>query len=269
MLRTTRLLCAALAMSALAACGPGTDPNLEALGELETAFAALADARTALEAKRSELSNLGAASAEGAEGETAEGETAEVDPAAAEALTNAINAQADDFAGQVVAVINQAIDLESATEGTELAATVAEVKGNAIRFKSDEDMLIAQEFIDRGGNYRQAIEIYQRALEFDPEYQGLQDALAQAESDRYMSQERFASVKKGMTEDEVRELLGRPLHENVRDYPERNAVAWFFPKGNDGAAAAVWFQSKRGGPLETYKVDFNAIEGRSAPGQDG
>jgi hypothetical protein len=130
-----------------------------------------------------------------------------------------------------------------------------------LAMKSDEDLILAQEWIDRGGDYKRAIEIYNTALMFDPENPKLQAALAEAEANRYMSQERFLQVKKGMTEGEVRQLLGQANLHNVRKYEDKGVVAWFYPTSETGEAAAVWFEpDKKSGEMKVYQVKFEAVK---------
>lgn len=133
----------------------------------------------------------------------------------------------------------------------------------ALRLKSDEDILRAREFIERGGDYQGAIAIYEDALAVDPDNPRLKEGLATARARRYMTAELFTRVKPGMSEDQVRALLGQPNLHNVRDYPERGVVAWFYPKDASGAAAAVWFERQES-RAAVYKVDFDAIEPRPA-----
>lgn len=128
----------------------------------------------------------------------------------------------------------------------------------ALRMKSDEEILVAREFIQRGGDYRRAIEIYEAALAVDPANPRLRQELASARGMRYMSRERFARAHEGMAPDEVRAVLGQPNLHNVRDYTDRKVTAWFYPKGPDGAAAAVWFESSGGG-ARVYELDFDAV----------
>jgi hypothetical protein len=127
-----------------------------------------------------------------------------------------------------------------------------------VRLKSDEDIVVAHQFIERGGDYRRAIEIYEAALAVDPANPRLRQELEKARGLRYMTAERFAGVKEGMTPDEVRAVLGQPNLHNVRDYADRGVSAWFYPKGPDGAAAGVWFQRKDGG-ARVYELDFEAV----------
>jgi outer membrane protein assembly factor BamE (lipoprotein component of BamABCDE complex) len=131
----------------------------------------------------------------------------------------------------------------------------------AMRMKSAEDMVIAREFIEMGGDYRKAIEIYQSALVADPDNAALKSALDRAKADRYMTEARLAAVKKGMTEAQVRAVLGTPYHRNVKEYPEKKVSAWFYPTNEANDAAGVYFNAKK----EVYEVKFDAIQA-SKPG---
>ncbi|HEX6863989.1 MAG TPA: tetratricopeptide repeat protein, partial [Thermoanaerobaculia bacterium] len=128
----------------------------------------------------------------------------------------------------------------------------------AIRMKSDEDILLAREYIEEAGDYRRAIEIYETALAADPGNPRLRTELETAKARRYVTRERFALVREGMAQEEVRRLLGPPNLQDVRDYPERGVTAWFYPKDASGAAAAVWFR-KGDSTTEAYQLDFDAI----------
>jgi len=133
---------------------------------------------------------------------------------------------------------------------------------DAIRLKSEEDILLGHQFIERGGDYRRAIEIYEAALAVDPDNPRLRQELDNADAHRYMTAARFAAVKKGMTQDEVRDLLGAPNLRDVRDFPERGIAAWFYAKDGEGRAAAVWFSkgfSKDKGVYTVYQADFKAL----------
>jgi tetratricopeptide (TPR) repeat protein len=133
----------------------------------------------------------------------------------------------------------------------------------AIRMKSDEEIVLARQFIEQGGDYQRAVDIYKEALAVDPGNSRLREELARAQARRYMSREAFDQVKEGMEQEEVRRLLGQPNLHNVRDYPDRGVVGWFYPKDTSGAAAAVWFR-KESGSASVYLLDFNALDPRAA-----
>lgn len=135
----------------------------------------------------------------------------------------------------------------------------------AIRMKSDEEIVLARQFIEQGGDYQRAIDIYKEALAVDPGNPRLREELARAQARRYMTRETFGQAKEGMEQEEVRRLLGQPNLHNVRDYPDRGVVGWFYPKDATGAAAAVWFH-KEGGRTTVYLLDFSALDPR-APAQ--
>lgn len=269
MLRRTGLftgVALSLALLGVAACGGGGDQSAQQEATQEQ-WAAVEAAHQELQDKRHELEDLqaridgwdaDAAPAEGSgsgggTGEEAEATTLPELQEQAETLRNEISSLAATFDAQLTKFINdQDIDLDG---------ELTEVQKQALRMKSDEAIVAAQEFIDRGGDYRRAIEIYKQAQAFDPSYDRLQQLIAEAEEMRWMSEERFAAVKKGMSQDEVRSALGQPLLRNIHAYPERGVVAWYYRK-KDGGAAGVFFQEKGkkdSGDWRVYKTDYNAI----------
>lgn len=235
----------------------------------DAAWAEIEEQKEQLEAAREELAEAReAAAAEDGEdgtedaGDATEGDTDSVDPAAEVArLENEVNEQATDFYQAVVDYINS----QGLVEGEEPTGRMAD----ALRMKSSEDMLLAREYIEKGGNYPRAITIYEDALRLDPENTELQAALADAQEKRYMSEERFAQAEEGMTQDEVREALGQPNLSNIRTFPEDNVEAWFYAVDAQGSAAAVWFR-ERGGEMTAYKVNYEEVvrEGPTEVGGD-
>jgi tetratricopeptide (TPR) repeat protein len=241
-------------------CGNAEDEGAAAnAAAQEEAWSELQAEKAELDAMRQELTELRAAAAQPAAdaeaapaaGEEAAAEPAAEDPAARIAeLESELQQKSETFYQDLVAFINAA----GLVEGEEPSGEVSE----AIRMKSAEDMLVAEEYIDKGGNYRQAIDIYNSALSVDPDNAELQQALAAAESNRYMGEERFAAAEKGMTKEQVREVLGTPYHANVRTFPEDEVEAWFYPVDASGSAAAVWFR-RSGGEMKVYKVNFEEV----------
>ena len=232
------------------ACGNAEEKAAAAADAAQTErWAEIQQTQQELDAKRAELE--AARQAEEAAGEAADGEAAAA-PAGntIPQLESEVQQLADEFNNGLVSFIN---------ENPPVAGeSMSEAQLSAIRMKSAEDILYAREYIERGGDYGRAIDIYKAALIVDPENPDLQQALARAESDRYMTAERFAAVKKGMSGEEVSQAIGAPYYRNVRDFPG-DVVAWFYPTDPQRSAAAVWFRKLGDGTLEVYKANFEEV----------
>ena len=205
----------------------------------------LRQAKQRLDAKRGELVRARAAARSGAPA-----------PPALARLEKEVRELTDELDRRLVDFINA----HPAVEGEPPAGRLLE----AIRLKSDEDIQLAREHIERGGDYRRAIDIYEAALAIDPENPRLQQELERAQARRYMTAERFAQVQAGMTQEQVRALLGQPNLNNVRQYEDKGITAWFYTKDPQGRAAAVWFQRQAKGYV-VYEADFDAVETGSRP----
>lgn len=252
-----------------AACSQ-SDPEAEQAAASAEEWTALEKSKQELDAKRQELADLQSqlenAAEEAAEGdadsdEGAEGEAAEAGPTAEELAANleTLRGQVDDmtanFATQLVSFINN----QSITEGQEFT----DVQRKAFDMKAQEDILVAMEFIDVGGEYQRAIDILSNSLIPDPTNEALLAAKAKAEEMRFMTQERFEVIKKGMTQAEVQAALGIPKNTNRREF-DNGITGWFYNKVEPNTAAGVFFQDKKG-ELLVYKTDFDAVK---APEQD-
>lgn len=229
-------------LATLAACGGG-DETASADAAQEAEWAELQQMKQALDAKRAELAQAREQLAAAGDEQAAE-LRARVEQLAAETQT-----MADEFNGRLTSYINN----NAPVVGEE----PTERQKEAIRLKSSEDILYAREYIEQGGDYSRAIDIYKAALAADPENEDLRAALADAESQRYMSEERFSQVKRGMSDDQVRQLLGPPHYRNVREF-ENGTVGWFYPTDANRSAAAIYFR-KKGDDFEVYNADYRAV----------
>lgn len=258
-----RSLALVLTAGLAAACGPSADEEMaeEQAAAREAKWEEIQEKEEALDAKRSELEQLrvqaamDAAATDAAPAEGAEGEAAADPEARAAQLENQIQSEADELQGDLVAYINQDPPVEGEPYTPEQL--------QAFRMKSDLDMLLAREYIVKGGDYERAIQIYEQALAVDPDNPELQAALEEAQANRYMSKARFDRVEQGMTEQQVAAAIGRPNVRNVREF-DGEVIAWFYPKSPQRDAAAVWFRPDRG-RLEVYKVNFDEVP-PSTPG---
>ena len=240
---------------AVAACGPSQEEQLAA--EAQVGFDGLVASQEELQAKRDELSAAyeAAAMAEEAEGEGEEGEGDGAEAVDLEAFEQEVENMTTDFITAIVEFINS----DPPTEGEPLT----ERQQAVVTMKSAEDMLVAREYLDKGGDYVKATQIYRQAMNLDPDNPDLQAALASAEENRFVSAEKFSGVRNGMSQEEVRAILGQVYLRNIRKYEDRGVVAWFYPTADNGAAAGVYFR-KRGDTMKAYEVKYEAVEAKTA-----
>jgi hypothetical protein len=139
----------------------------------------------------------------------------------------------------------------------------------AIRMKSDEDIAIAGEWIERGGDYRRAIEIYETQRRLDPDYEALDAALRRAREMRRVTAARFAKVERGMTQRQVRDVLGPVNLRLMRSFPERGVEAWLYPQEEGGTAAVYFRRPEPDAPLVVYETVFELPSDEAAVGGNG
>ncbi len=179
-------------------------------------------------------------------------------PATAE-LRRAVLHRVDDFSRRLVAFLNS----DPPREKEPLSPRQAQ----AIRWKSEQDIYLARDYVERAGDFSRAIDILEAALALDPLRAELRTELDSVRAARFVTPKRFAKIKDGMSPDEVRAILGAPNPHNVREYlehgPGRGVTGWFYPKDDHGAAAGVWFTKDRGA-LIVYRADFSAVQPESA-----
>lgn len=235
---------AALGALAAAGCGAKVEPDRQARLGSEAEWAWLVAAKSQLDARRGQLAALGEPAAPPLPGAPA----GAISPR--DRLAREVDALAQQLGRRLVAYINA----NPPVEGTPLTARQLA----AIRMKSDEEIAVAHEFIASSGDYRRACEIYEAALAADPQNPRLREELHRAEAARYIAAGRFSRAAPGMTAAQVREALGPPNDHDVRGFPDKGVVGWFYPKDATGAAAAVWF-AKRDGKLTVFLCDWNAI----------
>jgi len=242
----TKWFALALAAAVAVGCGPSEEQKkAEQSQARQTEWAAIEADWKALETKRTEAATLAAQAA--------------ADPAV-QAQADAANAEAgklhEAVSGRLAAFINADPPVVGEPMRPDQVA--------AIRMNSALGMLVAKEYIDVGGDYRRAVDIYNQLLSADPDNPDVKAALADAQAKRFMTAERFAVVTKKMTEAEVIAAIGRPIARNVKNYPEKNVTAWFYPKDEQGNAAGVFFHTDK---KTVYETNFDAVKS-AAPGEE-
>lgn len=123
-----------------------------------------------------------------------------------------------------------------------------------------EAIYTAEDIVQKAGDYKKAIDTLQNAKTYYESigltpYQPLLDAMAKYDEMRYITKERFDKVKKGMTEDEVAEVVGVPYYMNKKKDEKRHVEYWLYPR-RDGGAAAIYFNSKK----KVYHKNFDAVK---------
>ncbi len=126
---------------------------------------------------------------------------------------------------------------------------------------SDEAILIAEDTVIKSGDYKKALNQLDAANSYYdsiglPPYQPLVDKMAELEDMRFITQERFDLVKKNMTMDEVKEVIGVPYYQNIQVDEKRKVETWLYRK-RDGGAAAVYFKTTNN---KVYNWNFEAVK---------
>ena len=259
----------------LVGCSGGASEEEAAAAQNSELWADIEQRQSDLAATKSEIAELetqlkAEPADEGEEGTEAAAEGEEAAPAMApeeiQAKIAELEDQATDMSDELYGKIIEFINASGLVEGQELTP---EQKA-AFDAKADLDIAIAQEYIDQGGDYQKAINIYAQALRNNPGNEKLLAAQADAERLQYMDEERFALAKKGMTQDEIRDLLGTVKHTNVRDFEDKGRVGWFYRKENGGAAGVYFKEAKKdSGDWVVEITDYDAVKPPSAGGEEG
>jgi hypothetical protein len=125
---------------------------------------------------------------------------------------------------------------------------------------ADEAILIARDTIFQAGDYKKAVDqldaasIYYDSLDLPP-YQPLVDEIATLRDMRFITRERFDLVKKNMTMDEVKEIVGYPYYQNIQRNEKQGVETWLYRK-KEGGAAAIYFKMKTS---KMYNKNFEAV----------
>ena len=119
-----------------------------------------------------------------------------------------------------------------------------------------EKMIMGDDYMNILSRYDKALEFYRSALELDPGNAEIQQRIETAEKRRYVSMAAFANVKVGMKEDEVRDLVGLPREDWIKQVVQNNRVysVWIYPR-SDGGASAIYFDNG-----VVYHTNWNAAQ---------
>lgn len=131
----------------------------------------------------------------------------------------------------------------------------------ALEIYAKEGLLTAEDIVVKSGDYSKAmdqlrsIQSYYESVEL-PTYPELETTIARYDDWRFITQERFDEVKKGMTKDEVRVIAGVPYYHNIQVDEQRGVETWLYKK-REGGAAAIYFKTNND---KVYATKFDAIK---------
>lgn len=116
-----------------------------------------------------------------------------------------------------------------------------------------EKIITGDEYMLLLSRYDKALEFYRAAQQIDPT-PDVQQRISLAEAHRFVPMVAFASVKAGMKEDEVRQYVGLPREDWIKQVVQNGRVysVWIYPK-EDGGAAAIYFDNG-----VVYHTNWNA-----------
>jgi len=221
----------------------------EQLAALQQQYEVLLQARTDLVASEASLADIEAIK----ERDRSEEQIAEFEalPAAIVEQGTARDAAYDAVQATLADFLNIALN-----DFPEHPATV-----QGLNLYSDEAILIAAETVTKAGDYKKAMNQLDSASSYYdsidlPSYQPLVDKMAELDDMRFITQERFDLVKKNMTMDEVKEVIGVPYYQNIQVDEKRKVETWLYRK-RGGGAAAVYFKTTNN---KVYNKNFEAVK---------
>jgi tetratricopeptide (TPR) repeat protein len=124
----------------------------------------------------------------------------------------------------------------------------------ASKLYADEKVAIADQYANVLSRYDRAIDLYNAALLVDPSNAVAHQHLDAAVARRFVSVSAFANVRSGMKEQDVRDLVGLPREDWIKQVVQSNRVysVWIYPK-QDGGASAIYFDNGL-----VYHTNWNA-----------
>jgi tetratricopeptide (TPR) repeat protein len=124
-----------------------------------------------------------------------------------------------------------------------------------------EKIAMGDEYMNVLSRYDRAIELYTAALQYDPASAEAKQRIEVAQARRWIAMGRFAGIKNGMKEDEVRKWVGLPREDWIKQVVQNNRIysVWIYPK-EDGGAAAIYFDNGA-----VYHTNWNAASPPAPP----
>jgi len=203
-----------------------------------------------------------------AEIETAETTLAELQETPENKLTDEQKLELEELAAKL-----ETAAVESETAFEEVQGMVADLlnlginefpdspeTADALVIYADEAILVADDMVAKSGDYKKAIDHLANAESYFEaaglsSYHPLVAKIAELDDWRFVTQERFDQVKKGMTKDEVAALVGQVYFRNIQESPNKGVETWLYKK-REGGAAAFYFKIKT---QKVYDKNWEAV----------
>jgi tetratricopeptide (TPR) repeat protein len=117
-----------------------------------------------------------------------------------------------------------------------------------------EKIIMGDEYMQYLSRYDKALDMYRAAVDLDPTSVDAKQRVTLAEKRRFVSMAVFANVRNGMKEDTVRDLVGLPREDWIKQVVQNGRVysVWIYPK-EDGGASAIYFDNGT-----VYHTNWNA-----------
>jgi hypothetical protein len=245
-----------VSLSLVNGCSRGPSEEELKQAELAAQFAAITQLHETLTQARADLASAQVSLAEIealAERERTEDQKAMMEelPARIDELAASQDATFEELQGNLAEYLNVALNEFPDSPDT----------ARALEIYSEEAMIVAADIVLKSGDYKKAIDHLASAENlFDQSgmipYQPLVDRISELDDWRFITQERFDSVKKDMTKEEVMTLVGVPYYQNIKVDDKRGVEMWLYRK-REGGAAAISFRMKTG---KVYHMNFDAVK---------
>lgn len=126
------------------------------------------------------------------------------------------------------------------------------------RLIANERLRLGDAYLAVLSRYDRAIQMYESALAVDPENDEARKRIQIARDRQFVSFDRFASLRDGMTEADVAARLGTPREDWIKHLTQNDRLysVWIYSRA-DGGAAAVYFENGI-----VYHTNWNAAPSR-------
>lgn len=236
-------------------CSRGPSEEELKLAEFQEQFAQLKTAYDGLTSLRGEI-------------DEAKATLAELEEIPESKLTDEQKAQLEELGPKI-----ESLEAERETTFDDVQAKVADLlnvgineyptsqeTADALMIYADEAILVAQDMVDKSGDYKKAIDNLANAQGFFEAagltpYHPLVAKIAEFDDWRFITRERFDAVTKGMTKEEVVAEAGQVYFRNIQESPDKGVETWLYKK-REGGAAAFYFKIKS---QKLYDKNWEAV----------